>query len=166
MKYLKISEKIVPYDFEYKGLKCAIRGSGFNVYLSRKTLKPHRGRFPVSDEPLFIQMPVLNGYVGIPKEHPFFKTDYRHVHGINVHGGLTFAHNFCPPTTGFVPLKRPNFWWFGFDTNHYMDWEVYKDENYVYDEVIRLAKQLYKTKPGPKNELYKNKRNKKTGSLY
>lgn len=57
----------------------------------------------------------LCGYVGIPKEHRFWGTEYG-THGElddisdNVHGGLTYSDK-----------GDDGYWYFGFDTNHYSD---------------------------------------------
>ncbi len=51
------------------------------------------------------------GYVGIPKNHPYFKKDYSKIH-IPVNGGLTysdFSNDFD---------SNNNLWYLGFDCNH------------------------------------------------
>lgn len=114
----------------------------------------------------------LNGYVGVLPDHPFYRvTAYTKLHDdpelkldLKVHGGVTYDGKFediCPHT-----------WWFGFDTHHYNDKipfsvlyqieldddqsfslpaessifpsnQVYRDLEYVRDEVTSLAWQIY-----------------------
>lgn len=70
-----------------------------------------------------------NGYVGIPKWHPFYKKDYSELNKyINIHGGLTFSD--------FNEDK--SLWVIGFDTNHYND-NMY---NFPYDFVLNETKYL------------------------
>ena len=57
----------------------------------------------------------LCGYVGIPREHRFWGTEYGTHDELddisdNVHGGLTYSDK-----------GDDGYWYFGFDTNHYND---------------------------------------------
>ena len=92
-----------------------------------------------------------NGYVAVPKDHPFFGKDYDDV-DVEVHGGLTFA---CPgnnitaanlPETevleGCLYDLDENWWVFGFDTCHYMDNLDNWPREAVIDETLSLKKQL------------------------
>ena len=108
------------------------------------------------------------GYVGVPKDHPYFGKEYDHV-AVEVHGGLTFASE-CH---GHVcHIADEEVWWFGFDCSHAGDLvpglqrfhnltrakfplpenfesflhESYKDLNYVKKETISLAQQLAQIK--------------------
>lgn len=93
----------------------------------------------------------LNGYVGIPKEHPLYEKDYGdslcghsgcYLHTpealIDVHGGITYA--------GWFEKEDHRLWWFGFDTGHSSDDPRYggtfKDEAYVVKECEKLMAQL------------------------
>lgn len=89
----------------------------------------------------------LNGYVGIPAEHPLYGMGYNDF-DINVHGGLNSAR------AGDGDRRAKGYWWFGFDTAHAGDLMpslpvpsahvTYKDINYVRTEVKSLAEQLMK----------------------
>lgn len=56
----------------------------------------------------------LNGYVGVPPGHAFYRLSYDDLYGLDispdVHGGITY--------NGF---RDDETWWFGFDTNHAWD---------------------------------------------
>jgi hypothetical protein len=91
----------------------------------------------------------LNGYVGLPKGHPYYGLHYSDMMSVNVHGGITFAGK------GDGSLRAKKYWWVGFDTGHYSDYspgmslyipntEVrsYKNIHYVTKEVKKLAEQL------------------------
>lgn len=97
---------------------------------------------------------VLNGYVGVNKEHPLFGIGYDDVDNINVHGGITFSGY------GLLKNEDKSIWWFGFDTAHYNDvcpfytfttvslgeldkYSTYKDFDFVENQVLDLARQLY-----------------------
>ena len=58
----------------------------------------------------------LNGYVRIPKEHPWFEQDYGDL-PLEVHGGLTFADHGWFDT----PDRAAAEWWIGFDCHHLHD---------------------------------------------
>lgn len=76
----------------------------------------------------------LCGYVGVPKGHRYFKTDYDDVE-VDVHGGLTYA-GFCQEAPGpdsdlpegfgvchaVEPGEDDVIWWLGFDCAHFMDY--------------------------------------------
>lgn len=92
-----------------------------------------------------------NGYVAVPKDHPFYGKDYDDVE-VDVHGGLTFA---CPgsnitaadlPETevleGCLYDLDENWWVFGFDTCHYTDSLENWPREAVIAETLSLKKQL------------------------
>jgi len=113
------------------------------------------------------RMGALCGYVGLPPEHPLHGKDYGHdAVDVSVHGGLTFA-NFCADEEGpdaichiAAPGRPDHVWWLGFDCGHAWDLQpgmvqfekrmgfgrlpdvVYRDLDYVVDEVTALAVQL------------------------
>lgn len=98
------------------------------------------------------------GYVGVPRNHPLYRRDYNDI-DVDVHGGLTFA-DACrdgPDHSAICHKVEPgeddDVWWLGFDCGHDgdispgMQWVrpdgFYRDQAYVEDEVVRLAKQLH-----------------------
>lgn len=124
---------------------------------------------------LIVRNPILGqlcGYVGVPKDHPFYKKGYDDC-DVDVHGGLTFA-NFCQKTKDEAhgichkPDKgRPKkVWWLGFDCGHCYDaipgaaaqyremtglcskafglddTNIYRDFSYVEGQVKKLAMQV------------------------
>jgi len=107
----------------------------------------------------------LCGYVGIPEDHPFYNKGYDEVYdatqSLEVHGGLTFAdfcHNTGDEKRAICHIGDDKPWWFGFDCAHYGDMcpqikylfrfgedfyeDVYRDFDYVTNQVKNLAKQL------------------------
>lgn len=91
-----------------------------------------------------------NGYVAVPKDHPFFGMGYDDV-DVDIHGGLTFAapgNNIIkdlPETEvleGCLYDLNEDWWVFGFDTCHYMDNLDNWPREAVIDETLNLKKQL------------------------
>ena len=90
----------------------------------------------------------LCGYVGIPKDHPYYGKDDYDLEGLlDVHGGVSFA------AAPIEDEKHKDLWWIGFDCAHAGDlWpgrsnlgfpgSTYKDINYVREETKKLAEQL------------------------
>ena len=101
-----------------------------------------------------IQMQFWNGYVRIPENHPCFGKRYDDIEDIDVHGGLTYGGDHFPSYTNRT--KEDAYWWFGFDCGHAYDriprihspfhyrfeQDVYRDKDYVKNEVTKLAKQF------------------------
>lgn len=110
----------------------------------------------------------LCGYVGIDNTHPYFEKEYDHSdiendHNIKVHFGLTYSR-LCNDNGKIchIPLsgESDNIWWFGFDCAHCTDFcpkwtedlmsfppnnsEIYKNIDFVINEVTKLASQLNK----------------------
>ena len=56
-----------------------------------------------------------NGYVGLPKWHPWFNIHYNDIY-VDVHGGLTFSE-----FNKDYPVENDNLWWLGFDCAHCND---------------------------------------------
>lgn len=90
-----------------------------------------------------------NGYVGIPKGHPWYGKD---IHDIEcqVHGGLTYASNDEPcngsPYEMGGNADAVDLWWIGFDTNHGFEtkrtWGVRKvraEVNSLLDQAIEAS---------------------------
>ncbi len=75
-----------------------------------------------------------NGYVGVPKGHPWYGLEYEKVPA-DVHGGLTFGSQHVKWD---LP---PDYHWFGFDTCHWGDNADNCTEAYVKTETERLADQ-------------------------
>jgi len=55
------------------------------------------------------------GYVAVSENHPFYGLDYEDekLHGIDVHGGLTYSKGKSD-----YPVESEGLWWFGFDCAH------------------------------------------------
>lgn len=88
-----------------------------------------------------------NGYVAVPKDHPFYGKSYDDV-PVSVHGGLTFSSQV---SSEWLEMAEPidcslvdveNMWVLGFDTCHYMDnletWPIER----VIEETLNLKQQL------------------------
>lgn len=106
------------------------------------------------------------GYVGVPKNHPFFGRDYSRLR-FEVHGGLSYSrecnghlcHGGDSPSVSASVTLQP-IWWFGFDCGHAYDlrpgdaaiqraiglrpWvpPFYRNKRYVTTETEKLASQL------------------------
>jgi hypothetical protein len=75
-----------------------------------------------------------NGYVVIPKEHPFHGVDYDFMSGyVDVHCGLTYGRHEDNGHDG---------WCFGFDTMHLGDTPEKWPYEAVREETFRLMQQL------------------------
>ena len=69
----------------------------------------------------------LNGYVAVPRGHPFWGKHYDDIDDmVVVHGGLTFSQR------GGQDPRWPNrnLWWFGFDCAHAGDWTISRPEGH------------------------------------
>lgn len=91
-----------------------------------------------------------NGYVAVPRDHPFFGKDYDDV-DIEAHGGLTFAapgsniSKDLPETEvleGCLYDLDEDWWVFGFDTCHYSDSLENWPREVVIEETLNLKRQL------------------------
>ncbi|MGG1147008.1 hypothetical protein [Bacillus wiedmannii] len=129
-------------------------GNGFHVFVFRN-----------------MQMGNLNGYVGVDRTHPWFaETMDGKASNLRVHGGITFASK-----GGWHEHFKKKYWYFGFDTAHFMDLVPamdamrrnvtfafdsfmqhgeYRDMEYVTDEVNSLLVQLEAIKE--RNKGYKH----------
>ena len=106
-----------PYWFIHKGYIYNIRRNNFNVWL---------------------------GYVYIPQGHPCFDKFCEDI-DVQIHGGLTYS--------GLTKLNGIDYYIVGFDCAHYDDiipehdyifeGSTYKDYNFVKQETIQLAEQLW-----------------------
>jgi hypothetical protein len=104
------------------------------------------------------QLGALCGYAGLPPGHPCHGIGYEDVPSIEVHGGLTYG-DACQGPVCHVPSpgEPDDVWWLGFDCAHYLDCVpgmtpmymrsdrglVYRDVEYVRNEVEALARQLW-----------------------
>lgn len=113
---------------------------------------------------LIVRGPVgpLCGYVGVPAGHPWYGKDYDSIEPYpDVHGGLTYSGKCHYP---ICHEADEEVWWVGFDCGHLGDYtdmkiyaympeelrsrrhkqDVYRNIEYVKNEVARLAKQVKK----------------------
>lgn len=106
--------------FDYKGFKCMVI---FNeIIISNPKLKDIKWRC---------------GYVGVKKGHPLYKKEYNKIDElVIVHGGLTFSN------IGDSKVLSKNYWWLGFDCNHYKDKISYWTFKRVKKEVKEMARQM------------------------
>lgn len=100
------------------------------------------------------------GYVAVPPGHPWFEKNYDEVE-VYVHWGLTYAGHCNGPICHLPKPGEPdNVWWLGFDCAHCddlmpgmnaqlrrhggagFDWGVYRDLDYVRNEIKKLADQI------------------------
>jgi hypothetical protein len=97
------------------------------------------------------------GYVGLPKEHPYFGKHYDDIENIEVHGGLTFSGYW-------EEIDDKELYWYGFDCGHAWDMDMdysrgqqmgghsiplyhsNKSSEFVEEQTRRLAEQLEKIK--------------------
>lgn len=86
-----------------------------------------------------------NGYVVIPKWHPYYGIDYNKI-PVEVHGGLTFSEygkNMRQHYKCEIPewVKDDDYivW---FDTAHYMDNSMNWPKSKVEQETVELARQI------------------------
>lgn len=88
-----------------------------------------------------------NGYVMIPKEHPYYGKSYYEIDGIDVHGGLTFSDFILDNWNAEEwldekPEHPEDYWVLGFDTIHAGDNLTNWDRDAVINETLRLKEQL------------------------
>lgn len=84
-----------------------------------------------------------NGYVIIPKGHPFHGKSYDDINlDIEVHGGLTFAEPAKEIDWECIDKKDKDGWVVGFDTAHYDDNPDRWTKEAVQSETDRLVEQL------------------------
>lgn len=121
--------------------------------------EPDKLQYELDGMPCLIKrnrMGALCGYVGVTEGHPFFGKGCDDC-DVRVHGGLTYAdfrqdgdeaRAIC-----HVPGEPDRVWWLGFDCSHawdlcpahnglYSDSEVYRDIDYVKDEIAGMVEQL------------------------
>jgi hypothetical protein len=80
-----------------------------------------------------------NGYVAIPKEHPYFGVNYNDIDDIDINGGLTYSDSSIIGQ----PSETKGMWIVGFDTLHSWDNStMWPNEQSVMKEAERLKEQL------------------------
>lgn len=72
-----------------------------------------------------------NGYIGLPKDHPWYGKHYDDI-DVDVHGGLTYSEDHKPKH------EPDGLWWIGFDTGHYQD-GPHLTEEYVDHQIANLV---------------------------
>ncbi len=97
----------------------------------------------------------LSGYVSVPDEHPYYGKRYKEVNA-DAHRGLSFGAKLW----NAAEEQWMENWWFGFDCAHPGDLvpakgkqtenEVYRNIDYVTNEVKKLAEQLAEISPPKK----------------
>ena len=92
-----------------------------------------------------------NGYIVIPKNHPFYKMHYNEIHekyDIDVHGGFTFAGEAKEMSWPEVKdhMKKNDLWILGFDTNHAWDTEEKWPKREILKHTREIANKLNKIK--------------------
>lgn len=80
-----------------------------------------------------------NGYVGVPKGHPWYGLSYNDIDA-SVHGGLTYSDE-CLPGINDANSPEPGLWWVGFDTCHSGDDMDTCPKEYVEQQTENLRKQ-------------------------
>lgn len=80
-----------------------------------------------------------NGYIAVPREHPWFEVDYSDIDNVQVHGGLTYSGRGLMPED--LQDLCEDYWVLGFDTCHLDDNSINQDEEYVLEELESLKKQ-------------------------
>lgn len=86
-----------------------------------------------------------NGYVIIPKNHPFYGVNYNIInHFVNVHGGLTYSEYCKEDSLLIFNLNREDVgkWVIGFDTAHAGDNPEIWHKGAVQAEVDNLLTQV------------------------
>lgn len=95
-----------------------------------------------------------NGYVLIPKKHPWYGIKYDNI-PVHIHGGLTFGDFFDihyvkewlsnKDVAGDINLNNykdfENYWMIGFDTAHLNDNKINCSKDYVINETKKLLEQ-------------------------
>ncbi len=86
-----------------------------------------------------------NGYVAVPKSHPWYGRHYSEFEEIvNIHGGLTFSGQLKGASVIMIDESTlpEDYWAFGFDTIHHGDTINSCNESFCISETLRLKKQL------------------------
>lgn len=94
--------------------------NGYNLYKTPSHLVNHKG------EPSFGWG---NGYVSVPKTHPYYGKHYDDLPFIDIHGGVTY--------TDYRDITSQE-WLIGFDCHHGMDTLENCPESYVEVQVEKL----------------------------
>ena len=103
--------------------------------------------FPMT--PVGYGVGAANGYVAVPKDHPYYGLGYDDV-DVDVHGGLTYSASGedvleSSPSIDILEGNEGNlkdYWVFGFDTCHYGDTLETWPMKAVISETLNLKRQL------------------------
>lgn len=84
-----------------------------------------------------------NGYVGVLKNHPWYGKHYDLIHGVDIHGGLTYSEfGICG--------KNKHYYIVEFDTNHWNDnllrWSqsrVEEETNSLYNQALEALSKSF-----------------------
>jgi hypothetical protein len=76
-----------------------------------------------------------NGYVAVPRGHPWYRRDYNDLH-VEASGGMTFSD--FGKHLGSCPEHLQNHWVVGFDTGHAWNTSENSDKKMVIAETIEL----------------------------
>jgi len=107
------------------------------------------------------------GYVGVGSGHPCYEEYYQDIdqHGLQVHGGITYADSSMDDPIREIPIAGKTVWWIGFSCNGFRDTnpgfpklpgipsappipgQSYKTMQYIIDQADSLAKQLRVLQP-------------------
>ena len=94
----------------------------------------------------------LNGYISVPKSHPWYETEQDSLYDLDVHGGVTFAGRFAHSTHATPTEADLEVWWIGFDCAHSGDrspgfealgrqrgspWPIFGNDTYKHIEYVR-----------------------------
>jgi hypothetical protein len=93
----------------------------------------------------------LCGYLAVYKTHPWYDKD--ELYDVDVHGGITYTARVEDVDLPSKDIK--DHYWVGFDCAHYNDFipgssmtyisgEVFRNRDFVYNELVELAKQADK----------------------
>lgn len=82
-----MSKPVVEERFEYKGFPCVV---------------------------IFMPLGFRNGYVGLPKNHKYYKKEYKEI-PVSCHCGLTYGD------TSLFGQEDKDIYWIGFDCGHCCD---------------------------------------------
>lgn len=74
-------------------------------------------------------------YIEIPEDHEYYEEEYNDIHGLSVHGGLTFSDDHL---TGIIE----DTWILGWDYGHYGDRTMYDyGESHYVEDIIEEVKE-------------------------
>lgn len=98
---------------------------------------------------LLLEVGYANGYVAVPKDHPYYGKSYSEI-DVDVHGGLTFSSEGSKVVELWSNIELiegnlgnlEDYWIFGFDTCHHGDNLETWTREAVISETLNLKRQL------------------------